>query len=228
MKIKWEAILTVTLVACALLTTGVVMRREFFAVATAKPQEDKPSYIEDWRTQLVGGVRMGPSAAPVQVLEFADFECPFCGAFHKRLKDLRERYPSQVALTFVHFPLAMHRFAMPAARVAECAGDQGRFEAMYNRLFEEQESFGLKPWSEYATAAGVPDIAAFDACIKRTDSVPRIEEGKQLGAKLDVQGTPTLVINGWKLGHPPSESELGAMVQAVLAGKAPISAGRKS
>jgi protein-disulfide isomerase len=59
-----------------------------------------------------------------------DFECPFCGSFHKTLKAVREQYPTQVALTYVHFPLPMHRFALPAARVAECADDQVRFERL--------------------------------------------------------------------------------------------------
>jgi protein-disulfide isomerase len=128
----------------------------------------------------------------------------------------------------MHFPLRGHRFAIPAARVSECAGEQGRFEAMHDQLFEGQDSFGLKPWSEYATAAGVPDLAQFDACIKNSGPVRRIEEGKQLGTQIDVQGTPTLVINGWKLGHPPTAEELDAMIKAVLAGKEPVSGAGKS
>lgn len=74
---------------------------------------------------------------------------------------------------------------LPSNSVAECANDQGRFEAMYDALFEGQDRFGLKPWDEYAIAAGVPDMAAFDACIKKTDPIPRVEEGKALGAELD-------------------------------------------
>jgi protein-disulfide isomerase len=93
---------------------------------------------------------------------------------------------------------------------------------MYDALFEGQDQFGLKPWDDYATAAGVPDMAAFDACIKKTDPIPWVEEGKALGAKLDVQGTPTIIIYGWKLGRPPSEAELDAMVQRILAGKQPV------
>ncbi len=166
--------------------------------------------------------RIGTAAAPVQVLEFADFECPFCASFHKDLKVVQKRYPTQVAVAFVHFPLRMHRFAEPAARAAECAGDQGRLEAMHDLLFEQQDKFGLKPWGEFATDAGVPDSAAFEACIKRTDPIPRVTEGKALGNQLDVQGTPTVMINGWKLGRPPTLDELDHMVKAILAGKSPV------
>lgn len=95
----------------------------------------------------------------------------------------------------------------------------GLVEAMYDQLFEGQDQFGLKPWDDHATAAGFPDIPAFDACIKKTGPIPRVEEGKALGAKLDVKGTPTIIINGWKLGKPPTEAELDQMVQRTLAGK---------
>lgn len=94
---------------------------------------------------------------------------------------------------------------------------------MYDQLFDGQDSFGLKPWSEYARAAGVPDLAAFDVCIKNTDPIPRVVEGKRLGKELDVRGTPTVIINGWKMGRPPSEQELETMIRAVLAGKSPVS-----
>jgi len=105
---------------------------------------------------------------------------------------------------------------------------QGRFEAMYDQLYEGQESFGLKPWSVYAAAAGVPDLAQFAVCVGKSDPIPLVEEGKQLGAQIDVHGTPTVVISGWKLGRPPSEQELDAMVKAVLAGKEPVSGAGKS
>lgn len=220
-----DTVVTITLVVCALVVTGVLVWREFFTSASQTIRaEQKSAFLKDWRDDLGRGVRLGPADAPVQAIEFADFECPFCASFHRDLKALRARYPTQVALTYVHFPLPMHRFAVPAARVAECAGDQGRFEAMYDLLFEQQDQFGLKPWSEFATEAGVPDSTAFETCVKRTDPIPRVAEGKALGKLLDVQGTPTIVINGWKLGRPPSLEEMDHMVKAILAGKSPIDA----
>jgi protein-disulfide isomerase len=223
MKIKLDSVITVTLVVCALITTGVVLRREFIATPAGRAQaEQKPIFLKNWRADIAKGIRMGPAEAPVQLLEFSDFECPFCANLHKDLKTLQVRYPTQVALIYVHFPLPMHRFAEPAARVAECAGDQGRFQPMYDLLFEQQDRFGLKPWSEFASEAGVPDTASFETCIKRTEPITRVAEGKTLGKQLDVQGTPTLVINGWKLGRPPSLEELDAMVKRVLAGKEPV------
>jgi protein-disulfide isomerase len=220
---KLDSVITAIFFVCALVTTGVIVHREFFASPTGGPRaEQKPIFVKNWQADLAKGIHMGPADAPAQVLEFGDFECPFCATFQKDVKELRARYPTQVALTFVHFPLPMHRFAEPAARVAECAGDQGQFEAMYGLLFEQQDKFGLKPWSEFASEARVPDGAIFETCIKRTDPIPRVTEGKALGKELDVQGTPTVLINGWKLGRPPTPDELEHMVKAILSGKSPV------
>ena len=225
MKLKLDTLLTMLLVVCALVTTGLLARREIGSKLSSSTNAvaEKPIFIQSWRSALEEGARLGPTDAPVHLIEFADFECPFCGDFYKRLRELRRRYPTQVALTFIHFPLPGHRFALPAARVAECAGDQGRFESMYDQLFEGQGFFGLKSWDEYAAGAGVPDLGTFDACIKKTDEMRRVEDGKALGTKLDVRGTPTLIVNGWKLPLPPTVEELDGMVKAVLAGKSPIS-----
>jgi protein-disulfide isomerase len=223
MKSKLDIAVTGTLVICAILTTGLVLRRELLTSPKAATQPERRSvFIPQWKEALIRGTRIGPESARVQLIEFADFECPFCGSFHRTIKALRERYPDQIALTYVHFPIQGHRFALPSARAAECADEQGRFEAIHDHLFEEQDKLGLKSWSEFATEAGISNITAFDACIKKTDPIAHVEEGKALGAKLDVQGTPTVIINGWKLGHPPAAEELDQMVQRVLAGKQPV------
>lgn len=173
----FDSILSGALVACALIVTGLVIRREVFNSASITGQRGSlgAAFIEHWKSRLRGGELLGLASAPVQLVEFADFECPYCADFEKTLKRLRQIYSAQIALTFFHFPIPGHRFAVPAARVAECAGDQGRFEAMHDQLFEGQDQFGLKPWADYATAAGVPDLRAFDACIEKAGAIPRVD-----------------------------------------------------
>jgi protein-disulfide isomerase len=220
---KWDIVLTTILVGCALVTTGLVIRREFFApVSAPAPAAEKPRYIEDWRSHLSDGVTSGSPQAPVQIIEFADFECPFCADFHKKLKSAEEKYAGKLAVTFVHFPLPGHRFAEPAARAAECAADQGRFAAMQDQLFANQNSFGLKPWADFAKSAAVPDLQAFNVCVKQEAPVQRVETGKKAGEQLDVRSTPNIIINGWKLPQPPSASQLQTMIEAVLDGKQPV------
>jgi protein-disulfide isomerase len=224
MKVTWDSVMTVVLVACALATTGLVIRRSFSddGASSVQSRSTRPVFVRNWQSQFRGAELVGIASAPVQVVEFADFECPFCAGFHKTLKTVQERFPNQIAVTYVHFPLPMHRFALPAARVAECAGEQGRFESMYDQLYDGQDSFGLKPWSDYAIVAGVTDVEMFNACVSGTGPIARVEEGKRLGTRLDVKGTPTVIVNGWKLGQPPTLEQLEGMVKSVLAGKSPV------
>jgi len=221
-KARWDTILTVVLVGCAVLTTGLVLRRELFPQASAPVMPQKPVFIDNWQAHLDKGARVGSPEAPVQLIEFADYECPFCASFHTTLEAVRKQYPTQLALTYVHYPIQGHRFAEPAARVVECAGEQGRFEAMHARLYQWQNQMGLKPWNAFAAEAGVPNLAAFESCVQETEPVAKVVEGRKLGNELGVQGTPTIVINGWKLPRPPSATELDAMVSSILQGRDPV------
>lgn len=223
---KWDTLVTATLVLCALTTTGVLIHREYFSQPSRQPQlqQEKAVFIQNWKRYGEHGVQIGSSDAPIQLIEFADFECPFCGTFYESVENLRERYPGKIALSYLHYPLPMHRFAVPAARAAECAHEQNRFEPMQNQLFKRQREFGLKPWIEFAAEAGIPNLAAFEACTRRDDPVTRILAGQRLGDELGIEATPTLIINGWKLAHPPGEDQLDRMVKAILAGKSPMTA----
>ena len=224
MKIHWDRIANATLVICAVLTTGVVVYKQLLAPAERPPAaaSPEPVFVENWQAHLEKAVRLGPPDAAVKLIEFADFECPYCARFHEMLRELRTKYPEAVAVYFVHYPLEMHRFAEPAARAAECAGQQGRFEAMHDVLFTQQRSIGLKNWSEFAAEAGVADLSMFESCRKSTDPLPRVMDGRQLADELQVKGTPTLLVNGWKLGSPPGRGELERMVKAILSGQSPL------
>src|ERR1700680_828124 len=115
---KLDAVVGSTLAACAIVMTAMVVRREIFVPARSVQGELKAQFIRDWNVDLNHGVAMGEGRTPVQIMEFADFECSFCSEFHKTLKSVEEHYPNRIGLTYVHFPIPGHRFAQPAARVA--------------------------------------------------------------------------------------------------------------
>lgn len=220
---RWEQIATAVLVACALTTTALVVRHELGASDSAASTEPaRPVFHEQWRDLLQYGARLGPRDAKVEIIEFADFECPFCEKMHVTLSQLRGRFGSDVAVTFIHYPLAQHRFAELAARAAECADKQGRFEAMHDTLFTHQRALGIKPWSELANQSGVSDPAAFDTCMKDPAPLWRIEHGKRLADELSIFGTPTLIINGWQITVPPTLDRLESMVKLAIAGESPV------
>src|SRR5688572_11003770 len=120
-------ILSWVLVACALAATTVVVRREFVNMsAHASGEGQRPVYVDSWRAALEVGIRTGPEDAPVQLIEFADFECPGCAHFESTAAVIRERYPDQVSIVFSHSPLSIHKFSELAARSAECARSEER------------------------------------------------------------------------------------------------------
>lgn len=225
MKYALETALTAVLALCAVVITAMIVRREFFPPVTDAQIERKPIFLAAWRSHLAAGERIGPADAPMQLLEFGDYQCPFCARFHRDFETLRERFPVNVALTYVHYPLPSHQFAESAARAAECAKVQGRFEAFHNRLFQGQNKLGDKSFTEMAKESGVLDMTTFEVCIKSEAAIPLVVQGKRLGAELNVQGTPTIIVNGWMLVRPPSATELESMMNAILAGKTPIAAG---
>jgi predicted DsbA family dithiol-disulfide isomerase len=206
---------------CAVVSTVILVRREFSA--SAEVEKLDPIYIEDWRGALPSGLRVGAPDAPVQLLEFADFQCPACARFESSVTLIRSKFPNSIAITLAHFPLEHHSLAVDAARAAECAEKQGRFNEIRTVLFEGQKNFGSIPWVEFARLAGVPDSIQFDECVHDTHAIERVQEGRRLGERFGVNATPTIIVNGWKLPQPPTVDQLEAIVDNILAGRSPFS-----
>jgi len=220
-----ERVLSWLLTLAAVSIAAILAHREFLGGASRQgPPQLKPTLVPQWETLLTAGNEIGKPDAPIKLIEFADFECPACRQFHGALSSVLQRYgPERVSLVFIHFPLKQHRFAQLAARASECAKAQGGFGRLHDVLFDKQDSLGLKPWSSYAVDAGITDTLKFMACQRDTARVDRIVAGLEAGKKLSVMGTPTVLINGWRLARPPSEAEFITMIDRVLAGKAPVS-----
>lgn len=203
------------LVACAVAVTAAVLRREFLAAAPA-PAAAEPRRIDDWKPLAREGARMGSAEAPVTIVEFSDFQCPFCRTVQAPLAAVRARHGDRVAIVFRHLPLdAIHPHARAAANAAECAGEQGRFEAYHDRLFAAQDSIGTTPWERFAADAAVPDLAAFESCVAEDRYAARVERDARLGAELGLEATPTLIVNGTVYSGAPSEAELERLVAAA-------------
>lgn len=210
------------LVLTAIVIAGSVIHREFFqppAKQPAPPPLGPPVLVPEWKEALPVGVLIGDSAARVKVVAFDDFECPFCKTFHTVVHDVMKAHPRDVSLTLVHFPVGGHRFATQAARAAECGGTRGKFSEVADLLFAKQDSLGIKAWSSFAVEAGIADTLAFSKCVLDPSPVKRIEAGRDIGEKLNVNATPTVIVNGWRYGRPPNRSELGKAVEALLRGE---------
>lgn len=201
------------LTTCAVVTTGLVVRREFLL---PRPQIVQPRVVPAWRTFAAVGHRMGPTKAAVNIVVFSDFECPYCGALMKRLHSLRNEYPKAVAVVYRHFPMQGHRYAIAAARASECAAAQGDFEPFHDALFANQDSIGRIPWEKFATIAGVQDLRTFRACVIAANAIPAIARDTAAGKLLGVTATPTLLINETELVGAQPLDTLEAYVARTL------------
>lgn len=212
-------------VAACVMASAIAARELRSARNTPAPANNGPlvsSYYDDWRTIVRSARVIGDTNARAVIIEFGDYECPFCGEFAERLATMKAKYRNDLALAYVHFPLRNHRFAIPAARGAECAAEQGRFEGYHDALFGKQDSLGLKSWASFAVEAGVEDTSAFAKCLSTfPTSGTLIDKGLQVAEKLNVNGTPTLLVNGWRLQRPPTDSALDAIIAKVIAGDDP-------
>jgi protein-disulfide isomerase len=202
---------TAILVMCAVCVTAL---RLHDALAEPRPGAAvAPTHVNQWRAYADAGHRMGPESAAVTIVEFSDFQCPFCRRAAPTLRALRSRYPRDLAVIYRHLP--GHQYSLPAAIAAECAGRAGYFEAFHDALFAEADSIGKKPWSRFAREVGILDTAGFSACL-RDASVPQLVFRDTLAATaLAVRGTPTFLINDLEVtGY--REAELSADVKAAI------------
>ncbi len=219
---RLERAMSMVLTLCAVLFAGILVKRELVDAGPTTPVlSTTPERVGNWEELRAAGVPIRSPAAPIVVVEFADLECPACRAFHTRLAETAADMKVDVGLVMVHYPLPMHRFARPAARALECAHSAGAGARFLDVAYAQQDSFGLKPWSAYAAEAGVRDTAAFATCARDTAPIARVEQGRRLGEALDVNGTPTILINGWRFPTVPSDAQLRGAIRAFQQGKEP-------
>ncbi len=222
-------VVTAVLVVGALLVTVAVARREFTASSAtpaSEPRPAEPRPVDDWQALATEGVRIGSRDAPLVLIEFADFQCPFCAVAANNLREALSHYGDDVAVVFRHFPLEhIHPHAYAAAVAAECAASQDRFEAFHDLLFARQDEIGETPWAQFAAAAAV-DTVPFARCMEATWPRDRVFEDARAARKIGLTGTPSIVVGGLLLSGTPSVATLREHIGRALAEITKDSAGR--
>ncbi len=152
---------------------------------------------------------LGDKNAPIEIIEFSDYECPFCTRFYTdTLPQLKAAYidTGKAKLIYRDFPLGFHANAQKAAEAAECAEDQGKYYEMHDKLFEQGVSGGVTAFKQYAKEIGL-NTATFDACLDSGKHTSEVQKDFQDGQRAGVSGTPTFYINGQQLvGAQPFEA----------------------
>ena len=148
---------------------------------------------------LIGGnAIIGDPDAPITIVEWSDFECPFCARFYNdAYQDIKENWidTGKAKLVFRDFPLSFHANAQKAHEAAECAGDQDMYYEMHDALFENGVSGGVSSFKTYAADLGL-DQAEFDDCLDSGKHEAEVKKDMADGMKAGVQGTPGFIIEG--------------------------------
>lgn len=149
---------------------------------------------------------IGSKTAPITLIEFADFQCPFCGRVAPTVKRIREKYGDQVRVVWKDFPLTqIHPQAFKASEAAHCAGDQGKYWEYHDRLFANQQSLMPDDLKKHAADLGL-DSGKFAACLDTSKYGERVRDGVAAGTRLGVNSTPMFYVNGRVLsGAQPYE-----------------------
>ncbi|MFT3922567.1 MAG: thioredoxin domain-containing protein [Myxococcales bacterium] len=155
----------------------------------------------------------GAPMAKVTIVEFSDFECPHCGAAHPVLSGILQEFDGKVNLVFKNYPLDGHKNAMPAALAAVAAGKQGKFWELADKLFEHQRELSPEKIRELAQSVGL-DMAKFDADVASDAVRARVAQDKQEGARVKIEGTPTLFVDGHQ--YQESLQNLGKYLREEL------------
>lgn len=164
---------------------------------------------------------LGDAQAPITVVAFSDFQCPFCRRSVETLYQLQAAYPDEVRVVFKHYPLPMHQQAPAAARAAIAAGEQGQFWQMHDWLFEAQDQFReqgteMKAWvSAQADKMGL-DQAQFEQDFDVPDTLSAVERDLKLGNRLQVRGTPHFFVNGERISGARPLEQFEALVDKQL------------
>src|SRR5579863_649361 len=164
----------------------------------------------------------GGKDAPVTVVEFSDFQCPYCRAAETPIKQLQAKYGDKIKLVYLDFPLGFHEHAMDAARAGQCAAAQGKFWQYHDALFADQSK--LAPVDLKATAAKIGlNSTQFAACYDKGTPDAAIRSTQAQGQSLGVTGTPTFFINGREItGAQPLDKFSAIIDEELAAAKAPV------
>lgn len=179
------------------------------SVRAQRVQKARAAYVESLREKAnvlvllappradfaVGdAARLGPANAPVQLVEFADFECPYCIKVHPELKKLKAEFGDQISFVFKDFPLPMHTHAQKAAEAARCAGAQDRFWPYHDRLFSSTQ-IDTPQLKQFASDLGL-DTAKFNHCLESGQQAAAVQKDAAEAQKIGLSATPSFFLNG--------------------------------
>ncbi len=157
----------------------------------------------------------GAKDGAVMLLEFSDFQCPYCKKVQPALRRLADKYRDRVAFAYRHFPLNFHQEADESAIAAECAREQGKFMEMHASLYQQQSRQSVNELKQIAKDIGIADTAKFDACLDEDRYRALVDRDMEVAQSIGINGTPAFVIGKY-------DSKKGILKGEILSGAQPV------
>jgi protein-disulfide isomerase len=192
------------------------------AEATAPAAATTPQAVRRYDVPVDDDPVLGPDTAEITLIEFSDYECPFCTKWQQEVfPQLMQAYEGRIRFVYRDFPLySIHGNAAPAAEAANCAGAQGQYWAYHDLLFNGGKPLSAETYAAYATQVGL-DTASFQECLDTHATLAEVQADYEYAADLGIRSTPTFFINGLAIvGAQPYES-FKNIIDMELAGQIP-------
>ncbi len=201
-------------------TAAVTQQQAAAPVAQAPAAQQAPQY-QRYDIPTAGFPSLGPDDAPIVVVEFSDFQCPFCRRFHdETYQSLLDAYPGQIRFVYRNLPLtSIHPNAMPAAVASLCANDQNAYWDYHEKLFSS-EQLDEETYIRYAADLGL-DTEKFTSCLSSGSHDAEIQDDMDFAINLGVQSTPTFFVNGLAIVGAQPLTNFQQIIEKELAGEIP-------
>ncbi|GAB4488918.1 MAG: hypothetical protein Fur0016_20290 [Anaerolineales bacterium] len=163
---------------------------------------------------------LGPETAPITIIEFSDYECPFCARWHQQVyKRLMKEYEGKIRFVYRDFPLdSIHANARPAAMAAHCAREQNAYFTFHDALFSYQYGLGREAYLKYAAELSL-DTQAFQTCLDEQRHADKVEANLRYGLSIGVSSTPTFFVNGIAIVGAQPYEVFQQLIEKELAGQ---------
>jgi protein-disulfide isomerase len=168
------------------------------------------------KVEIAGAPTKGPENAPVTIIEWSDFQCPYCSKVAPTLHEVMAKYPNKVRFAFRQFPLSFHPYAQKAAEASLCAHEQGKFWEMHDAMFGNQQELGVDKLKEKAAGMGMK-ADQFNQCLDSGKYAAKIAADMADGQKVGVSGTPATFINGRMVSGAASVQDFAAIIDDEIA-----------
>jgi protein-disulfide isomerase len=212
-KSRLELGFTAVMAVCSVIVAVGAMRHP----GKTPPRSTEPVAVSNWKEFATGPQRFGAAGGRIVITQFSDFQCPYCRRLRYALDTVLARNPD-VEVVFRNLPIdRIHPHARTAAIAGICAAREGRFREVHDALYAGHDSIGKRAWTAWAVDGGVSDTVAFARCLEESGPRETLAGDSVAARKLKVTGTPTVLVNEWRIRGAASVEAIESLIRRLRA-----------